>query len=173
MLTQIGRREVPEDLVGLLLECHERIRRFVHIAEQAARRTDVPESEIVEACEGCERYFNLALPLHVQDEEQSVYPRLHGKSAEVDAALSTMREQHAAHEATLTELLAALAAVRGQPGNREARGRLERAAVALEAELEEHLGLEERVILPAVKERLSHDEQRAIIGELRARRRVE
>lgn len=78
MLTHLSKHRAtgPEDLVDLLGECHERIRRFVAMARQAGSRQGVPADQIAQACIHVERYFTQALPLHVADEEQSIEPRL-------------------------------------------------------------------------------------------------
>lgn len=46
------------------------------------------------------------------------------------------------------------------------------AARELLAELEPHLAAEERIVFPAIRALLSLDEECAIVGELRARRRA-
>src|SRR5690606_21064266 len=115
-----------------LLACHERIRRFVAMAFATATREEAPASDIAEACARVRRYFTEALPLHVADEELSVLPRLRGTSAEVDAALATMQEQHARHQPLLGRLLELTEAVGQEPS--DARRKEQLACVALELE---------------------------------------
>ncbi|MCA9630150.1 MAG: hemerythrin domain-containing protein [Myxococcales bacterium] len=172
MLTQLARHRASglQDLVDLLGECHERIRRFVALARQAGSRHDVPADQIAQACIDVERYFTQALPLHVADEEESIDPRLRGLSPAVDEALDAATQQHREHEPELKALLRATNVVRNNPNDPTARGELATAAEALEAQFEEHLRLEERVIFPAIRELLSHETQTSIIGELRRRR---
>lgn len=168
-LVQLGSRPPVEGPEGLLLECHERIRRFVGLAAEVGARPELPAPEVVDACERCARYFREALPLHVEDEEASVRPRLAGAGPEVASALAQMHDEHAAHEPLLAALLAALSAVRLEPGDRVARGRLLEAASALRAAFEPHLAREERVIVPALR-RLSDGVRAELVSELRARR---
>src|SRR5262245_23535436 len=109
MLVRIGpRASSPEDLVDLLLACHERIRNFTAMARAAAEREEAVAADVVDACARVQRYFTEALPLHVRDEEESLLPRLQGRSAEVDRALGVMKEQHERHEVTLGGFLQAL-----------------------------------------------------------------
>lgn len=162
----------PADLVDLLLECHDRIRSFVALARQAARRVDAPEDQIVEACLRVERYFSEALPLHVADEEQSVLPRIRGRSEDIDSALETMQGQHTQHEPKLRALLAASVAVREAPQDPDRRASLTAAAEQLEREFDEHLALEEAIIFPAIRRLLSSAVQAEMIKELRGRRGV-
>jgi iron-sulfur cluster repair protein YtfE (RIC family) len=170
MLVSLGRKEQTEDLVELLLACHQRIRTFSALAVTIASAADAPEGEVTEACHRCERYFVEALPLHVEDEEVSLLPRLRGLRPALDEALDLMHDEHLAHRPLLQELLAALRAVRGAPSDGEARGRLASAASALEPAFDRHLENEERVVFPAVRELLSPATHAEIVGELRARR---
>ncbi|MCA9664199.1 MAG: hemerythrin domain-containing protein [Myxococcales bacterium] len=161
------------DVVDLLAECHERIRGFVALAREAGSRIDAPVDQVVRACAQVERYFVLALPLHVADEEESIEPRLRGASPLVDRALDVMADQHQHHEPKLHALLRATAKVRSKPNDRVARRELVAAATVLGELLEEHLVLEEDVILPAIRQHLPHTTQRAIVEEIRQRRLAE
>ncbi len=175
MLTQLStrRESKPQDLVGLLGECHQRIRHFVELARQAALRGDASADQVAQACTDVERYFKEALPLHVADEEESIEPRLRGQSPPVDHALDTVAAQHEQHASKLATLLAALAAVRIRPADDVARSELAAAATALKTEFEAHLRLEETTIFPAIRELLPSETQTRIIDELRRRRRPE
>lgn len=158
-----------DDLVGHLLACHERIRKFVGIAAKI-REAAASAAEIVEACAAVERYFEHALPSHIADEEESIVPRLLGKRADVDEALRTMQAQHQVHEPLVAELLAASRSLRQAPENDASRERLQAVAVRLAAEFEPHLALEERVVFPAARELLAAEEQAQIRREQGARR---
>jgi iron-sulfur cluster repair protein YtfE (RIC family) len=157
-------------LVELLLECHERIRRFCALARAAGEPGDAPVEQVSEACASVERYFGEALPLHVQDEEESILPRLSGHSPEVDRALATMQTQHAEHEPQLHAMSRACAALRQNPTDVSRRATLATAAEQLEISLEAHLRLEESVVFPAIRSALSDAVQADIVKELRARR---
>lgn len=172
MLTQLSthRAAGPQDLVDLLGECHQRIRRFVALARQAGSRQDVSPDQIAQACLDVERYFTQALPLHVADEEQSIEPRLRGLSLAVDKALDVASQQHRQHEPELKALLRATSVLRSNPKDGTARDEVATVTVKLETQFEEHLRLEEGAIFPAIRELLSHETQASIIGELRRRR---
>lgn len=172
MLTQLSKQRATgtEDLVDLLGECHERIRRFVALARQAGERQDATADQISQACVDVERYFTQALPLHVADEEQSIEPRLCGLSPAVDEALDVAKRQHRRHEPLLKVLLRSTRVLRDNPHDRTARDDVATTARALEAEFEEHLRLEESTIFPAIRELLSHETQTSIVDELRKRR---
>lgn len=172
MLISIGKNRKTEaaDLVELLLECHERIRRFAGLARAVAERSDLPSDEVVDVCARVERYFVEALPLHVRDEEDSLLPRLRGREPDVDAALASMEAQHAGHGPKLRAVLDASAALRGSPSDASCKAALATAALELERDFEEHLALEEAILFPAVRRLLADPVQAEIVAELRARR---
>jgi iron-sulfur cluster repair protein YtfE (RIC family) len=170
VLISIGKRKVATDLVGLLLECHERIRSFARMAREIGRRDDLTRAEVAEGCSACERYFSEAFALHVEDEEQSVLPRLAGSDASLDAALADMRAEHASHQALLASMLEDLRAVRADPDAAAARARLYASATELAEAFERHLSLEEQVIFPALRDRLTQELEAQVLRELRARR---
>lgn len=170
MLVTIGRRDDGETLATLVRACHGRIREFASLAVALGVRDDVAADEVREACERCARYFREALPLHVADEDESVYPRMKGQRPEVDRALDATRAQHGAHEAGLRALLDALDALREDPTRDEKRTALARIAGPMAEAFEAHLALEEAVIIPAFGALLGEAGEAAVVSELRARR---
>lgn len=171
MLTRLGAPATPEDAVGLLLECHDRIRTFTAMARRIAAARPEERAGIAEAAARVSRYFTQALPLHATDEEQSILPRLRGRAPDVDAALADMAREHREHEGPLGEVVAACDALARDPGRlADVAPSLARAAAALEAHFVEHLRREETVIFPAMRRLLSAEDDGAIVRELRARR---
>lgn len=171
MVVPLGTPKQPEDLAGLLLDCHARIRHFLRVAVEVGARQDLSDPAVVDACQRVERYFTQALPLHVADEEESLLPRLNGLDPELDRRLEAMRAEHETHDPLVAGLLAASGATREAPADPAARQALREAAERLTAALEPHLQAEEAVVLPAVRARLSPAAQAEVISELRARRR--
>ena len=172
MLHTLGRRSAPVDLVGLLLECHQRIRTFARLAAEVGQRSDLPEADVIDACQRCARYFAEALPLHVADEEKSLMPRLQGMSEEVTEALRTMHTQHEEHAPLLHALLASLGNVQREPSSQVHRESLRVTADKLVSEFEKHLAREEEILFPVIRSTLTEDAQAQVIQELRARRQV-
>ena len=166
----IGRAQRSEELVDLLLACHGRIRSFIAMAVAVGERTDLSDDDVVDGCARVQRYFSEALPLHMEDEEEGVLPRLHGRSPELDAALDRMAEEHDAHAVLLRELLALCAALRADPRDASARAALAIVAKQLLLDFEEHLAAEERIVFPAIRELLTREQQTEMVRELRARR---
>jgi iron-sulfur cluster repair protein YtfE (RIC family) len=151
---------------SLILECHQRIRWFAGLAVRLASE-DAPDAELAEAAGRVHRYFTVALPLHVADEEQSVMPRLLAYAPATAEALANMEREHQAHQERLVRLIPAWAAL-----GFDRRGRRDTLAGAaqLRAELETHLTGEERAIVPALA-RLPVTESDALLEEFQARRR--
>jgi len=170
---QIGRgpKKTPEDIVDLLLACHERIRRFIGMARRIAEADSPPEHELREAAAQVRRYFAEALPLHVADEEQSILPRLRGTDPELDASLATMHDEHDAHGPHLERLLALLRELEHTPSRHAAlRAELAEVSAHLERDFHAHLDNEEAVILPAIRDHLDAATREEMVRELRARR---
>lgn len=164
-------RSDEADIVTALLDCHERIRRFVKVAIAIGTEPEAEDAEVVEAAERVERYFRDALPRHVQDEDDTVLPRLSGVGGqELHDALDAMEQEHDAHEPLIAHLLDTLRAVRDDPANPARRVAVGTAATPLEVAFDSHLRLEEAVIFPAIHSHLSAVDRTAMLAEHRARR---
>lgn len=172
MLIEIGRKKAQGDVVDLLLDCHTRIRSFSRLALRIAEAEKAPAEEVAEAAARVQRYFSVALPHHVADEEESVLPRLMGKDAALDAALGRMEEEHQGHEEPLRRLLAIAGELAQRPHALAGlRKELARVGGTLVREFDAHLEAEEALIFPAIRKKLSKEERDAIWDELRQRRR--
>jgi hypothetical protein len=170
-LVGIGRerKNVDDTPAGRVLDCHARIRSFVQVAGSLAQAADVPAAEVADAAGRVHRYFTVALPLHVADEEQSIDPRVAQHAPGLREALAAMHREHLAADVLLAELVPAWAALKETPARDDLRRATARAAAELAQALEAHLADEERLIVPAIT-RLPPDEQQAILAEMRARR---
>ena len=165
-----GPRHVERDPGAVLLECHQRIRLFCALARRVAE-PGAPEDVTAETARRVHRYFTEALPLHAADEDETLEPRLRGRSSELDAALDRMSREHQAHlplVARVCELTHVLSADPGQL----ARVAAELSAVArqLEQQLLDHLEHEERTLIPAVAQHLPPRTRASIVAQFAARR---
>jgi hemerythrin-like domain-containing protein len=171
LLIKIGPAKEASDIVDLLLECHERIRFFVGLAGRLANSDSVSDNEVHDAAAQLVRYFSESLPLHVTDEEESVLPRLLGRSGSLDEALETVRGEHEAHRAALESLLGLCRKLENSPQQLpELREKLRETAATLERHFVAHLDEEERTVFPAIRTLLSIEDQEAMLREFRARR---
>ncbi len=160
-----------DDVAVRLLACHARIRRFCATACRLAAARDPRATEVVEAAAGVRRYFAEALPLHAEDEDASIAPRLRGGDPTVDAALAAMSAEHAAHGPLIDRIVALTSELAAQPDRLDAlRPALAAAAQALSDALEAHLRAEEATVLPALERLLPPAERLAIVAEMGARR---
>jgi len=173
MRFQVGRREEGVDGVEpALLDCHGRIRNLTAVAARLGSGIEAADDEIIEAATRVSRYFSESLPLHEADEEESLRPRLAGRSSEVDAALDAMTTQHGELHPLVDELVEITAAVAADPRRRADPALMERLAevvAVLEGMWDRHLDLEESVLFPAVTA-LDDATQTEIRAEMRARR---
>lgn len=161
----------PRGIADLLLECHDRIRSFVGMARRLAEAKDAPGEQVQDAAGQVRRYFEEALPLHVQDEEESLLPRLRGQDPVVDAALDKMHAEHGAHERPLAELVRLCRKLADSPEQHADMAQdLSRVVAELDRAFSVHLRNEEETIIPAIGRRLSPAEQEAMVAELRQRR---
>ncbi len=162
-----------ETAVDLLVGCHDRIRNFTSIVRKLAHAEGSPLEEISTAAVSAHRYFTISLPLHEADEEESLRPRLRAAgSAEVVAALDAMTHQHHGIDDLVERLLPILVLLSSNPAKLpEVHGEMCSLSKALDEIFKGHLELEERVLFPAVSERLSPEQQSAILSEIKQRRK--
>lgn len=80
--------------LGLLSDCHRRIKNFLEILLRVTRtlRTDELTPDARNALETSLRYFRDAAPIHTRDEEESLFPRLREIAAENGADAQPIRE---------------------------------------------------------------------------------
>jgi len=171
MLTALGKPATPADAVDLLLECHGRIRTFLALALRLGGARRAGAAELAEVAGQVHRYFAEALPLHAEDEERSLAPRLHGREPALDAALLAMTREHQEHQRPLGELLGACLALSRDPGRHgELAPVLLRAGGDLQRHFAGHLGREEEIIFPAVRRLLDGAADGSLVEEIRLRR---
>lgn len=177
MITSIRRApkepEAEPTAIDLLIECHGRIRQFTDISIRLAEAEGAPLEEIREAAKRLVRYFTIALPLHSEDEDDSLHPRLSASKAppEVKDAIDEMVKEHGPIHQTIDELVILWEKLVDNPERHdELRPRLGEHAERLSLLFEPHLAKEETIIFPAAKSHLGQEELDAILEELRARR---
>jgi iron-sulfur cluster repair protein YtfE (RIC family) len=169
MLVQIGKRPDTRDVVELLLECHERIRKFLAMARALTGAAAVPHDEIRGVASQVRRYFAESLPMHIADEDEEIAPRLI-KDAAVAAALALMSNEHATHEPLVAELIAVCDVLIADPRQVAAVSiRLTAIVDQLDRDFAPHLAREEQVIFPALA-RLPERARDEILAAMRRRR---
>jgi hypothetical protein len=173
MLITIGKRnDEPSTLRSRLLDCHTRIRKLCALGRRLSEGGPPYQTidQTRDAAVQLQRYFGIALPLHIRDEDESLRPRLErlGDSALLDA-LGAMSREHAEADVVVAELLGKWDAIVREPT--DARCSDTRAPVVwLEGHLLAHLHDEETLIFPAL-DLLPRAHWDAIVAEMQARRR--
>jgi hypothetical protein len=117
------RRPTDDDALDLLLACHGRIRSFTSLAVTLAGGRGLADAEVAEAAGAVARYFGVALPLHVADEDESLMPRLLAAPAAraLDEPLRTMEREHVEIEAHLAAFVPVWEELAAEPGRLESR----------------------------------------------------
>lgn len=157
--------------MDLLAACHRRIRHHVVLARRLVEHgADRPLAEVRETAGAICRYFTVAFPLHLEDEDATIAPRLRSAGGEVADALATMIKDHGDHQPAVDRFVALCREIEERPEQLAAlRDVLSRATEHLATELATHLELEERVVFPALRA-LPAEQRDHMLGELRARR---
>ena len=157
-----------DDPLGMLRACHTRIERQLSTLERLVRH--LPEygtdAQARSAARTLLRYFDTAEPNHHADEEASVFPRLLARAPsarELVARLENEHERLGGNWRRLRPLLAGIAS--GQRAN------LPPALVHdVQRAYDEHLAIENDVLLPTCVDVLTQDDLAAIGREMAARR---
>lgn len=155
----------------LLSGCHERIRMFSGVALRLATESAPPE-QIVEAASRLCLYFGTALPLHEQDEEDTLHKAmLDAKAPGMDALFARLHDEHRAIEDVLRRLIPAWTSLAHAPDLLERhRGPLREDGEALAAAFTPHLQMEEEELYPLARRSLSEPVLAAMLGSMRKRR---
>lgn len=163
---QLGSSAI-DDFPGILRACHGRIRALLPSLD-ALIAADPDDPRARATCDAMERYLRDALPLHAQDEDLSLAPRLLDTEPDdaLVAALDRMEAEHDAVDAGRRACIAALERWR-QDGDPAALAEPRRFLTEL---LLPHIEAEERDIFPAMSA-LPAAELAVMLDELRSRRR--
>jgi hemerythrin-like domain-containing protein len=157
----------------MLDACHDRVRRSLDLLQRlrAHLRAQGRDDDARQAARDVLRYFDIAAPLHHQDEELHIFPPLLAQSAHEPLAdlVRQMQREHLR--------MAECWARARQPLEQLAQGALCAFAPAHEAALEDfarcydgHLRHEDEAIYPAARAVLSARQQQAMGHEMAARR---
>lgn len=178
VLTEIKSGNAPsveQNAVDMLLACHQRIRSFTDIA---IRLTDVDSAlpeEIANAAAVVHRYFSIALPLHEADENESVYPRL-SRTLDIPverASLQSMVDQHGPIDEVVARLIPSWRDLASHPEKLAAfADDLLPDSHTLKDLWRQHLALEEDIVFPLIRTRLTAADLAEIHAEMKQRRGI-
>jgi hemerythrin-like domain-containing protein len=178
MAVQIGAKPDAgfDDPLGMLTDCHRRIENFLrvlcHLAETEPEGTLTTDE--CNAAQTALEYFRTGGPKHMEDEEKSLFPRVHaaGAADSLDALARLEAEHREASElhSIVERLFSNWIANRSLAMTD--RDALFAAANRLKGLYSEHIQLEEEVVFPRAEQCLSREALAAIGAEFRARRSV-
>lgn len=165
--------EQPFDLLDA---CHERVERSLQLLTRLRQHLEAAglDAQARDASRDVRRYFDIAAPLHHEDEERHVFPRLEqtGHAPLLDLC-DRLRDDHlriAAQWKVLGALLCQLEDRPDGPVPGAALDVLGRAAEAFVAIHQDHIRLERDQAFPSAREGLGEAEQQAMGQEMAARR---
>jgi hemerythrin-like domain-containing protein len=165
------------DPTGLLSDCHRRIEIFLRSLQAVANGEAKLDDERRRALDLALRYFREAAPKHTADEEESLFPRLHGLAdAEIKVALAKVEELERDHrEADALHRRVDELGSAWLEGNELSVDDLAqfRSAVARLGEIyPDHIEVEDRILFPAAARALSSGQKAEIAAEMALRRSV-
>lgn len=151
----------------LLSACHERVQRSLALLGRLAEHLQKAGADQAarDAARDVLRYFDIAAPLHHEDEERHVLPRLRalGQAALADR----LADDHLAMQAAWLALRPGLQSLCDEACVPDTA-----AWPAFAAQYGAHIALEELHAYPAVRATLAEREQAAMGDEMAARRRL-
>ena len=177
MAIQIGAKPDSgfDDPVGMLIDCHRRIERFLHILWMVAERANdrALTDEEAEAVQSALHYFRVGGQRHTSDEEESLLPRLRAESTagnfeEIHGLENDHRNANDLHAAVDILYSAWIAA--GHL-NSENEPRLRSGTEQLKHLYQEHIQIEEKIVFPRAIEKLDSRTIAAIGREFCERRK--
>ncbi len=157
----------PADPVASFRACHERIRTFIAGLQRIATLPDLADPRVPAAAAQARRYFAEGLPLHADDEDLSLGPRLRAVAPECGPLLDELERDHRKIDACLATLLPMLGTLAEEGRVPHATFRV--AVSFLSNLLLPHITREEDEVFPLCA-RLSAEDNLAIARELVERR---
>jgi hemerythrin-like domain-containing protein len=159
--------EVPD----VLVDCHLRLRHFTGLAVELAAQQRPAPGQVREVATQVHRYFTVALPLHEEDEERSLFPRLLARVPTLAQTIRALREAHEVHAVRVGALVALCHELQTWPERFPAlREEVAKAAAVLAETWQVHFTTEESELFPPAKTMLTTEDRGAIREEMRARR---
>jgi hemerythrin-like domain-containing protein len=166
-----------ENPFDMLRACHEKVQRMLRLLLrlQSYLRTQGNDAQAQQAAVDCMRYFDLAAPLHHQDEELHVFPMTAvAEDKSVRDASAQLIAQHRAMESAWSTLRSdLLILVQAEPPSTGFSNLNEGSVAAFVALYKQHIAIEEDLIYPYVELQASPQDILHMGREMAARRGAE
>ncbi len=177
MAVQIGAKPDSgfDDPIGMLIDCHRRIERFLYILCVVVNRAQgkALTDEEAKAVHSALQYFQAGGQRHTADEEESLFPRLRTEFASGNLEELARLENDHRHANDLHQAIEALYSVWIAAGSLspEDEQRLRSDTEQLKHLYEEHIQVEEHIVFPRAAEMLDRRTIAEIGREFHARRK--
>jgi hemerythrin-like domain-containing protein len=167
--------EAPFDMLGA---CHERVERMLRLLAKLQHRVRVRgwDDGVASAARDVMRYFDVAAPLHHEDEERHVFPPLlAGDDAALRQVVQRLQQDHRTMETAWVAARAALACVAQAPppGWAHFSPKEEATLDGFTRLYDRHLHEEDGLVYPVAQARLSAVDLRAMSADMMQRRGLE
>jgi hemerythrin-like domain-containing protein len=167
--------EAPFDMLGA---CHERVERMLGLLAKLQHHVRVRgwDESVASAARDVMRYFDLAAPLHHEDEERHVFPALlTGDDVALRQVVQGLQREHRQMETAWAQAREVLAGVAQQPPASWARFSPEdTVSLASFARLyDRHLREEDGLVYPAAQAALAPEALQAMSADMMRRRGLE
>lgn len=159
----------------MLEACHARVQRTLRLLERLQLHVQRHgcDAQARQAAHDVMRYFDLAAPLHHEDEELHVFPAvLAGGDAVLTAVVQQLTDQHRqmeTHWAALRTVLASMVSCESA-AQRPFVALQENLVAAFAALYDQHIRLEEDLVYPAANTRLDRAAKNAMGADMERRR---
>jgi hemerythrin-like domain-containing protein len=158
----------------LLMACHDRVRRSLALLGRIITHVKIHghDAQSRSAAADVLRYFDIAAPLHHEDEELHVFAALAdcGDPAVVQA-VRDLQDDHLAMATRWTEARAILLTWRDHPAPSPLDAATHAVLDTFRHGYDAHIATEENLVYPAARARLDADRLARIGAEMQARRR--
>ena len=164
-----------EQPFDMLRACHGRVHRMLALLGKLQAHVVVHgvDAQATQAAQDVMRYFDLAAPLHHQDEELHIFPAAH-RSGDPRAIAAVIRlgVEHQTMEADWRHLRAELQAllVQDAPQHVPPAWQTDQLVQSFCTRYEEHIRIEEHIVYPCVERILTPHDALTMGGEMAARR---
>ena len=154
-----------DDPIGLLRACHEKMLHHCDLLDGLVGRDDI-DSDAREAARDITRYFTRSAAQHHRDEEEDIFPRINRLSLKTAELIHNLKKEHETLDALWKKLEPGLKRLPDDGFSDDLR----QAAAEFTALYRQHIGQENRELLPLAANSLSEQVLKEV-GESMARRR--
>jgi hemerythrin-like domain-containing protein len=164
-----------DDPIEMLFECHKRVRNSLDLLQKicAHLKTTGGNAHTVRAASDVLRYFDIAAPLHHQDEELHVFPPLRESHVvAIQTYVARVQAEHVRMDDQWSALRTFLNALTSDTRSVEWSQAFEEQVRSFRTLYMEHLDIEEQLLFPALAMRVSAEDLEIMGLEMQQRRKT-